>query len=362
MTPRKRPTGKAKAGEAPAGGFTEEQLAAFGMTPEQFAMLQAQGVGSFDPFASDVGEGVIWTGYDERDFNMKTRVDRFGDKSVKVTVPKGYQVKTGVRNRDNHVIVTISKDGKTVETKDLGPLDEVSAPSGDRLGTGKGDDPLLADKAYTYQDPRQGEKIDKNKTIAEELQRLYTLPPDRVAFFKTQLWMAGYFGEDTKLDDVDLYSLDQDTFSALGTIMLEAARYYAAGRKVTWQQLLSQKATGRDQQGEEDDVTKITLSDPAQLTVDAEQAAYRILGRKPSPADIQMYIQGVHSAEAKRDTLMSTNQDATAINVNSAARAESFWREKYPGEAFAVEYADRAQQFMSLLETPVGSQPAEVEV
>lgn len=198
--------------------------------------------------------------------------------------------------------------------------------------------------------------------IQDELKSIYKLPPDEIKDIKTKLWMAGYFGN-TGIDEMDLENIDAQTFNALAEVMVQASRYYAAGVDVTWRDLLARMAQdGPNADGKNPNPVHVELTDPAALEETMRTLAPDIIGRRLSPEDVRAFIDGVHSEETTQQTAAAAETDTTTFGVSPEARARQFLRQRYPDEATASEWADRAQEWQDLLANAPTPQPQVQEI
>jgi hypothetical protein len=190
---------------------------------------------------------------------------------------------------------------------------------------------------------------DVTKTIEEELKTVYSLPEPQMRKIKTQLWLAGYYG-DTPLEQINMTTVTAQDVEGLTNVMLQAARYFNAGKKITWQGLLSQLAADPASKNLGENETTAVVSDPQEITAAANAAATEILGRAPTPQDVQTLIGLIHGRE-KRQNEAIEQKSGSVEATNNEAQIEQYFREKYPNEAFAVDYGSRATIWEDMLRT-----------
>lgn len=192
---------------------------------------------------------------------------------------------------------------------------------------------------------------DQTAMIEDELKKLYSLAendPAKMRGYKHQLWLAGYYGQGTKLEEVNMNTITNEDVSAFGSLMAGAARYYAAGKKITWQSLLEQQASDPSVKAKEGE-QPIALTDPAAITLSANETATKILGRAPTPKDVATLISLIHSQQTVTGKALQGTAGGTVIQPDPAAQIEQFLRSQHPDEAMAVDWGSAAQQWDQLL-------------
>lgn len=192
---------------------------------------------------------------------------------------------------------------------------------------------------------------DETGLIEDELKKLYTLAetdPEKLRQYKHQLWLAGYYGQGTTLEEINMNSITGDDISAFGSLMAGAARYWAADKRITWQDLLKQQATDPSAKATEGE-SPVLLMDPARITLEANATATKILGRAPTPKDVQTIIALIHSQQTAYGEAVQGTSGGTTIQPDPAAQIERFLREQNPEEAMAVDWGSAAQQWDEML-------------
>lgn len=189
---------------------------------------------------------------------------------------------------------------------------------------------------------------DQTGMIEDQLKSLYNMDPKQLAGMKHELWLAGYYGNGTPLSAVNMNSITNDDISAFGTLMTGAARYYAAGKKITWQDLLHQEASDPSVKAKTGQPA-IPLTDPAAITQQANATATKILGRAPSPEDVSTLIKLIHSQETNYGQTQQQTSGGTVVRPDPTADIEQYLRQHYPNEAMAVDWGSAAQQWDSML-------------
>jgi len=201
-------------------------------------------------------------------------------------------------------------------------------------------------------------------SIKDELTSLYSTAksnPQQMRAWKHELWAAGYYGRGTKLDEIDMNTLGTQDMAAFGSLFADAARYYAAGQNVTWQDLLKLKANSPNNL---DALTKgaktYRLSDPATIIEEANATATKILGRGPSPEDVQTLLKSIETQEQNKKAAVEAG-GGFYQGTDPTADIAQYFRQKYPNEAMSTDVNDRVTAWRDLLKTPpAGSAPAEV--
>jgi len=191
-------------------------------------------------------------------------------------------------------------------------------------------------------------------TIQGEMEKLYDLSDGEIRKLKTQLWLAGYYPSGTKLDEINMRVITNEDISAFGGVMVAAARYYAAGEKKTWRQLLSEQAT--DPSAKHKDQSEepiIPLTDPVAITQAANALGTKVLGRAPSAEDVQAIVAMIHEHELSYGKKQNEGGGEGVVDTSSAdsinANMEQYMRQHYPNEAMAVDWGSAAQQWDDLL-------------
>jgi hypothetical protein len=198
-------------------------------------------------------------------------------------------------------------------------------------------------------------KKEQEVDIRSELTSLYRLAPDDVKDLKTKLWMSGAFGQGDLEDMGDLEFMDQDTYTAAAQIMIEASRYYKAGTKITWRELLDKKAqNGPMADGKDPTPVHIELADSALLEETMRALAPEMAGKRMKPEEVRNFINGFHAQQTAAQTAGAGEGSSVAETPDYRAAAAQFIRQQYPDAVKANEWADRASEFDALLsETPV---------
>lgn len=224
---------------------------------------------------------------------------------------------------------------------------------------------------------------DTTSTTTELLTEFYKWDRDELMENQRLLYAAGFYG------DVDIAKVpwgvhDEASFQAWGQAVNRAASFYAAGRKLTVEQVLrtaARERLGADPNGaggQGGAGAVVSLSDPVGLGQLLDSTANSVLGRKATPAEQRMFVGIVHRLQ--RESQLAAQQSATpatvdtdrsgdlsAAEVDSAlaargsggatevvqpspeAQAAELLRQQNPAEAGAHDVADQFANFVGLL-------------
>lgn len=208
---------------------------------------------------------------------------------------------------------------------------------------------------------KPGGTADSTGTIEDQLKGLYNMDPKTLRNFKHELWVAGYYGQ-VPLDRVNMNVMTDLDVQAFSQLMVDSARYYQAGKKITWQSLLQQQATDPTNVKASEASTTGPLTDPEAITVDANTAATKLLGHAASPKDVQTLIAMIHGQE--------TAHYASAHNANTVYAPDEtsvqnditqYFREQYPNEALSVDWGSAANEWAQMLAKNPSEQPTTVK-
>jgi len=364
-----------------------------GQTPDQVrqtlqgALSQYQATNQYNPWdvgANNLYTGTLWTGMgadpttarhpglpEQRPGGTKTWQLTWGGHAVQITTPDfGPDVHVSINstfgenpshadvmraaqdpNRQRIWVEIRDKNNKPLYSQDVNMADNEATNI--LLGThpilkapGKPDlalnaDPYAGDQGQLFGGPQ----VDQTSSVQEELKKLYDADPGKLWNMKNELWLAGYYSSGTKLDDVSRTSLTNDDIAAFASVMMAATRYWAAGKRVTWQDLLSWQAadpSAKKRAAKADATPPNVLTDPARITKDAHDAATQILGRDASSEDVSTLVSLIHA----RETAVYKKQVAAAggqvEGVDQAADIDQYFRQHYPNEAMAVDWGAAA--------------------
>lgn len=350
------------------------------------------------PFAADTGKMSLWKGstLDPKYYQTKGLPDKpgatkvysmvWGGKTVAIHAPDfGPDVHIAINSTigENPSADDIRKAPGTRQVriwielrgKDNRPLYQQDINTG---SPGEGNTEMLLGRAGTYMkqkgspdvlvninpydDPRGtligGDRVDQTGTIEDELKGLYNMKPAEIKKYKTQLWLAGYYGRDTPLDQINMTVLSGDDIRFFSDVMLQAARYFAAGKKTTWQDLLAQQSQDPSNTKTKGTGAPISISDPAAITAAANKTGQQLLGRAPSPKDVQTLIAAIQQKETIVGTAVNEAQAANTntpiASVDPQSEIDQYFREQYPAETMAVDWGAAAADWEQMLRTPAG--------
>jgi hypothetical protein len=211
-------------------------------------------------------------------------------------------------------------------------------------------DPYAREKLITDANgkPREIPQTDQVGNIESEIKSLYSLPPATLRKYKTELFLAGYYGDAT-LDQINMNTITGDDLKAFGSVMASAAGYWAADKKVTWQQLLSMEAADPSAKHRGPKTPVIPLSDPEAITLAANETGTKVLGRAPTAKDIQGLVAMIHSREMAYGKAQAAGGGGGIVQPDVNADMEQWMRKTYPNEAMAVDWGSNAQVWEQLL-------------
>ena len=377
----------AKAPPSPAliNQFAKE----LGLSPEQVASAMSTGGGStaYDPFAlsEDVANGTLYVGTGAKEGAYTHKRVLLGNHLFAVDVPGGYDVQVQPQTTPQgatqyRLTIYNTRTGRTSRSMTVTPSGGRSNMPGSQtaeraarfgyragqfapgLGSSAGEFITAEEQGKghdrgktVYRVRWQGEgnanlrtPADETDSVENQLKTVYGYSPEQVTALKKQMWMAGMYPQGTDPDSLN--GIIDDRFVAnIGSVMVQASRYYAAGKKVTWQSLLmsmSQKGPGAD--GAVDPV-HIDLTSEAELTQTIDEAARDKIGQKATPEDVRAFIASVHAKESAEQRANQANKDTLTSSVDSKAEADAYLRTHYPEQMKGVEWADRAAEWTDLL-------------
>lgn len=198
------------------------------------------------------------------------------------------------------------------------------------------------------------EKVDGTKTVAELVKSFYAIEGDDLRDLQNDLFVGGFYGDATP-DDIAWGQQDNATYSAYVGAVVRASRYYAAGRKLTVDEVLdlTAQSAGKESGGRKAPAVA-QLSDPVGLSSSLDSAAQKVLGRKATNEEKRLFMAAIHEdqrANAGRiaqinDAQSGINPDGSisttssrqsfdVVGVDPAARAEEFARQADPTRAGA---------------------------
>lgn len=248
----------------------------------------------------------------------------------------------------------------------------------------------------------------KYATVGELLKRFYQLDPNHIRRIQAMLYAGGFFGN-VDVTDIRWGEHDEASFSAWAGLIERTAKLNAAGKDITFSDVMAEAATAAgidlevlgdlmeegdedaleqylDQAAGEGDLIQITLSDPNGLRATMDQAASAVLGRRATPEEQQLLISTIHgiqrsgqlamqgkggtySGQLEGDLSGSTdvagalgfddsfpNGGDTIVEYappDEGATAEALLRQQNPAEAGAHDVANQVANLLQLLDAPV---------
>lgn len=237
-------------------------------------------------------------------------------------------------------------------------------------------------------------------SVGEVLKKFYQLSPTTLRRMQALLFAGGFFG-DAEIDDIAWGQHDDVSFSAWAGAVARTARLNAAGKDVTYQQVIGDAAwaagldpetlgdvleSGDDKSledllgglaGGEGQQIDVMLSDPNALRATMDRAASAVLGRKANAAEQRMFISMIHDVqrsgqiavqkgegvEIGTDPAAMAGFDDTPLQAGDVvtqytppaeeADAEAFARQQNPAEAGAHDIAIQFANLLEMLPAPV---------
>ena len=238
--------------------------------------------------------------------------------------------------------------------------------------------------------------------VGEVLKKFYQLDPQSLRRMQALLFAGGFYGN-VDVTDVPWGVADETSFSAWAQAVARTARMNAAGRDVTYNDVIGgaaeaagiertdlEKALSGSNQDLEallaatvpGDTMVVALSDPNALRSTLDRAASAVLGRKSNSAEQRMFISAMHGLQ--RDAQITQQKGVKASDITSAGRmgsataagignqtappgdqvveysmpdidanAEATVRAENPGEAGAHDIALQVANLLELLKAPV---------
>lgn len=142
---------------------------------------------------------------------------------------------------------------------------------------------------------------ESTKSVGDLLKSFYTFDRGRLLEVQRQLYAGGFMG-DIDISDVNWGQHDESTFVAWAAAVTRAARYFAAGRKLTVDEVLASAAS--DRLGQQEDGSGgggqqrvVSLSDPLALNQLLDSQAQSTLGRKATAQEQRMFVGIVHELQ-----------------------------------------------------------------
>lgn len=389
--------------------ITDEVLRGSGMTAAQFQALVAarqRGTSSteYNPFAFDNnGEaGILWLGskndpswstmpglpgqkpagmkksrVNYRGYQIDVLTPDYGD-GFKVEIhtswghnpsekelkearanPNSVRIFAQVRDPNGKVVDSVSlDDGQTRTILGLNFDPTSPGPKGKVLSAESSTPLQVTMDPYAREKTAQGmgativggrPQTDSTGTIQGEMEKLFKMNPKQLRALKTQLWLAGYYGDSVTLDQVSMSTITNEDISAFGGIMVEAARYWSAGQKVTWQELLGKQAADPSSKHKRPQEPIIPLTDPEAIAKAANETGTKVLGRAPTAKDVSSIVAMIHKNELTYGKAQNAGGGQGEVQHDPQADMEAYMRQKYPNEAMAVDWGSAAQQWDALL-------------
>lgn len=190
---------------------------------------------------------------------------------------------------------------------------------------------------------------------------IYGMGNDTVQQLQEALFVGGYFGNSTDLEDIRWGSVDEDTFEAWRGLISDTARRTEAGQKKSWQQVLSESVdigmelgVGQDDGGGPQRAGRvINLSDPKALGIAIDQTAQKLLGRKVSVEAKRAMVGAVQTLQRQQQEQGIATQEGGGVGaieqVDAGAQIQHGIRDKFADEAAAHDMAGQMGVLMQMI-------------
>lgn len=151
---------------------------------------------------------------------------------------------------------------------------------------------------------RDNVTIQDETALAESMMlELYSKDREELMALQRRLFAAGFYGN-AELGDIEWGIPDATTQRAWESAVGRAANYFAAGKKVTIDDMIDETIQDRNELGLNDlgaqdpyEDLVISLSDPVSVAQQADILGQRIMGRRLRPEEQRLVIAALHSAE-----------------------------------------------------------------
>ena len=161
---------------------------------------------------------------------------------------------------------------------------------------------------------------------------MYRRAPQEVARLQQQLFYGGFYG-DVDPKTLRLGDYDERTAQAWERAVMRAANFYAAGRKVTVDQVIEEAARMGLESGaasSSSERRKVVLSNPEDLRAVADQVGQRALGRKARANEVEKIVRYIHEYER---AVGGADAGTVTAPPDASVVADRILRETNPGEA-----------------------------
>lgn len=195
-------------------------------------------------------------------------------------------------------------------------------------------------------------------TQSEAEKDFYAMSPAELRSFQEKAFAAGLYGNSDR-EDIAFGDYDEQTFAIWKSMVNRSAGFLARGVKKSPNEALDdavKNAPAGAGKGKKRDPLSGQVSNPADIRKTVNDTALEVLGRKLSPKQLDEYVTLYQAQQRKAQEAAYANQEAGGFSTempSASAFAEEQLRSQHPDEAHAHGVISRADEFYSLLKSPV---------
>ena len=175
--------------------------------------------------------------------------------------------------------------------------------------------------------------------VGDLLQEFYELDRQELIELQERLFAGGFYGQDAEVDDVAWGEHDEVSFDAWTLVVLRAARFNAAGRDITTDDVMQMAAESANLSGDAGQERKVIvqLDDPAAIARMVDTIMRRRTGRKGTPEEQREMVAMIHELQrewsiAQAQAIQADSGTFTIRDVDVEARLENEIRRRNPTE------------------------------
>ena len=163
-------------------------------------------------------------------------------------------------------------------------------------------------------------------TVGDLLQEFYELERNDLVDLQQKLFVGGFYGPNVKIEDVQWGQFDDQSFSAWASAVARTARFTAAGRRLTVDDVIEAAgvAAQMNQKPEEATPTEtviVSLTDPNTIREIADLAGRQGMGREATAEEEQLIIRTIHAAQRTQALQTAFSEGIVPVtNVDVRAR------------------------------------------
>lgn len=154
----------------------------------------------------------------------------------------------------------------------------------------------------------------EESTVGDLLEEFWALDDKDLIKLQERLFAGGFYGPEAEAEDIAWGTHDEPSFQAWSLVVQRAARFNAAGRDITTDDVmaLAAQASNLSDDGLDEPKVVISLTDPSAIVRMVNNASRRLTGRKATPERQRELVAMIH--ELQREV---------AIEQSRAIEAES---------------------------------------